>query len=55
MVGRGGAAEVDQAIRRLFTYAAWADKFDGQAHGVPIRGVALAMRERWVPSESSRG
>ncbi|RFP90917.1 aldehyde dehydrogenase family protein [Rhodobacteraceae bacterium 63075] len=40
-----GAREVDAAIRRLFTYAAWADKFDGQAHGVPIRGVALAMRE----------
>ena len=40
-----GAAEVEVAISRLFTYAAWADKFDGQAHNVPIRGVALAMRE----------
>ena len=36
---------MDTAIRRLFTYAAWADKYDGQAHGVPIRGVALAMKE----------
>ena len=43
--GDGGAVEVDVAISRLFTYAAWADKFDGQAHNVPIRGVALAMRE----------
>ena len=43
--GRSGAKEVDTAIRRLFTYAAWADKYDGQAHGVPIRGVALAMKE----------
>jgi aldehyde dehydrogenase (NAD+) len=43
--GKSGAKEVDASIRRLFTYAAWADKFDGQAHGVPIRGVALAMRE----------
>ena len=43
--GRGGAKEVEASVRRLFTYAAWADKFDGQAHGVPIRGVALAMRE----------
>ncbi len=42
---RTGAKEVDACIRRLFTYAAWADKFDGQAHGVPIRGIALAMRE----------
>jgi len=44
---RGPAAvnEVDRAIDRLFTYAAWADKFDGQARAVPIRGVALAMRE----------
>jgi aldehyde dehydrogenase (NAD+) len=42
---RGGADEVEGAIRSLFTYAAWADKYDGQAHGVPIRGVALAMKE----------
>jgi aldehyde dehydrogenase (NAD+) len=43
--GRSGAKEVEAAIKRLFTYAAWADKFDGQVHGVPIRGVALAMKE----------
>ena len=43
--GDSGAVEVDVAISRLFTYAAWADKFDEQAHNVPIRGVALAMRE----------
>lgn len=40
-----GRAEVEAAISRLFTYGAWADKYDGQAHGVPIRGVALAMKE----------
>ncbi|QBF33739.1 aldehyde dehydrogenase family protein [Thalassococcus sp. S3] len=43
--GRGGAKEVDLSVQRLFTYAAWADKYDGQVHGVPIRGVALAMKE----------
>jgi aldehyde dehydrogenase (NAD+) len=37
--------EVDAAIRRLFTYAAWCDKWDGAVHNVPIRGVALAMHE----------
>jgi aldehyde dehydrogenase (NAD+) len=37
--------EVDLSIDRLFMYAAWADKYDGAAHGVPIRGVALAMHE----------
>jgi aldehyde dehydrogenase (NAD+) len=42
---RGGAAEVEASIQRLFSAAAWADKYDGQAHGVPIRGVALAMKE----------
>lgn len=42
---KGGAAEVEASIQRLFTAAAWADKYDGQAHGVPIRGVALAMKE----------
>ncbi|KAJ03723.1 aldehyde dehydrogenase family protein [Sulfitobacter mediterraneus] len=43
--GKSGAKEVDATVRRLFTYAAWADKYDGQVHGVPIRGVALAMKE----------
>ncbi|MEL7179093.1 MAG: aldehyde dehydrogenase family protein [Pseudomonadota bacterium] len=43
--GRSGTDEVETAIRTFFTYAAWADKYDGQAHGVPIRGVALAMKE----------
>jgi aldehyde dehydrogenase (NAD+) len=45
MTGGDGTAEVDASVRRLFTYAAWADKYDGAVHGVPIRGVALAMRE----------
>ena len=43
--GRQGGKEVDAAIDRLFTYAAWADKYDGRVHGVPIRGVAIAMHE----------
>ncbi len=43
--GAKGMVEVEAAISRLFTYAAWADKYDGQVHGVPIRGVALAMNE----------
>ncbi|WP_413215091.1 aldehyde dehydrogenase family protein [Paraburkholderia kururiensis] len=38
-------AEVDAAVTRLFTYAAWADKFDGAVHTPPMRGVALAMHE----------
>ncbi|MAC78001.1 MAG: aldehyde dehydrogenase [Rhodobacteraceae bacterium] len=40
----GGAEEVEASIRRLFTYAAWADNYDGAARAVPIRGTALAMR-----------
>jgi aldehyde dehydrogenase (NAD+) len=42
---RDASREVDTSIRRLFTYAAWADKWDGAVHSVPIRGVALAMNE----------
>lgn len=42
---KGGKAEVEISIQRLFTAAAWADKYDGQVHNVPIRGVALAMKE----------
>jgi aldehyde dehydrogenase (NAD+) len=42
---RNATAEVEASISRLFTYAAWADKLDGAAKGVPIRGIALAMNE----------
>ena len=42
---RGGKAEVEASIDQLFTWAAWADKYDGRAKGVPIRGIALAMNE----------
>ncbi|WP_170562209.1 aldehyde dehydrogenase family protein [Ruegeria atlantica] len=42
---KDGAKEVEASIQRLFTAAAWADKYDGQVHGVPIRGVAIAMKE----------
>jgi aldehyde dehydrogenase (NAD+) len=46
MTGRDDAqTEVDQAISRLFTYAAWADKFDGLVHATPLRGVVLAIPE----------
>jgi len=37
--------EVEAAISRLFSYAAWADKFDGLAHAPPQRNVVLAMNE----------
>ncbi len=45
MTGASGTAEVDMAVQRLFTYAAWADKYDGAVKSVPIRGVAIAMNE----------
>jgi len=45
MGGDSGAQEVEDAIDILFSYAAWADKLEGRAKSVPIRGVALAMRE----------
>jgi len=38
-------AEVQQAVSRLFTYAAWADKFDGAVHTPPLRGAVLAVNE----------
>lgn len=48
MTGRdrdAGRQEVEATLSRLFTYAAWADKYDGAVHSVPMRGVALAMHE----------
>ncbi|PHS13832.1 MAG: aldehyde dehydrogenase [Kangiella sp.] len=37
--------EFDTSIEKLFTFAAWADKYDGSVHQPPIQGVALAMNE----------
>jgi aldehyde dehydrogenase (NAD+) len=37
--------EVETSISRLFSYGAWADKFEGNVHSPPMRGVALAMKE----------
>ena len=37
--------EVDAAIRRIFSYAAWADKWEGAVHHTPFRNVTLAMKE----------
>jgi aldehyde dehydrogenase (NAD+) len=39
--------EVNKSIERLFYYAGWADKYDGQIHSVPFRNITLAMREPW--------
>ena len=39
------AAEVQAAISRLFSYAAWADKYEGVVHRPPLRGAVLAMPE----------
>lgn len=40
---KNGAAEVEASVQRLFSYAAWADKFDGAVKPVPLRGTALAL------------
>ncbi len=39
------AAEVSASIERIFSYAAWADKFDGAVHNPPFRSIAIAMNE----------
>lgn len=38
-------AEVNIGIERIFSYAAWADKFDGAVHNPPFRNIAIAMHE----------
>ena len=37
--------EADLGIERIFSYAAWADKFDGAVHNPPFRNIAIAMNE----------
>ena len=45
-VGREQAqAEVRTGIERIFSYAAWADKYDGAVHNPPFRNIAIAMNE----------
>jgi aldehyde dehydrogenase (NAD+) len=39
------SAEVQQGIERVFSYAAWADKYDGAVHDPPFRNIALVMHE----------
>ncbi|GHO55222.1 aldehyde dehydrogenase family protein [Ktedonobacter robiniae] len=46
--GRGrkeALQEVHTTLSRLFSYAAWTDKFEGVIHRPPMRGVTLAMHE----------
>ena len=40
------AKEVQASIERIYSYAAWADKYDGQVHHTTQRNVTLAMPER---------
>jgi aldehyde dehydrogenase (NAD+) len=41
----GARGEVAASVRRLFHWAAWADKWDGRVHHTPYRNVTLAMPE----------
>lgn len=47
MTGRDGADQVRRSIERLFSYAAWADKYDGRVHSVnvPHRDLTIAIHE----------
>jgi aldehyde dehydrogenase (NAD+) len=47
MTGDAAAAarEVDATVARLFSYGAWADKFEGVVHNPPVRNVTIAMNE----------
>ena len=38
-------AEIEASVARLFSYAAWADKYEGVVHTPPMRGVVLALHE----------
>lgn len=45
LTGKDGVAEVEVAVARIFAAAAWADKFDGQVHGTPFRGITYTRNE----------
>jgi len=37
--------EVAASVERLFYWAAWADKYDGQVHQPPMHGITVALNE----------
>lgn len=39
------AREVAASVERLFYWAAWADKYDGQVHQPPMHGITVALNE----------
>ncbi|MCE9644954.1 MAG: aldehyde dehydrogenase family protein [Chloroflexi bacterium] len=48
MTGRtqkSAGAEVDASVERLFTYAAWADKYGGTVQETTLRGITVAVNE----------
>ena len=44
---REAREEVEAAVRRMFYYAGFADKYDGAVHATKTRFVTLAMNEPW--------
>ena len=43
--GEAAANEVEATIRRIFYYAAWADKFDGRVHATRSRHLTIGLHE----------
>ena len=37
--------ELDASLHALFTFAAWADKYDGTVHQPPLHGIVTALNE----------
>ena len=42
---RQAAREVSEGVQRLFSYAAWTDKYEGAVHSPPVRNISVAMNE----------
>jgi aldehyde dehydrogenase (NAD+) len=42
---KAARSEVDASVERLFTYAAWADKYGGSIQETTLRGITVAVNE----------
>ncbi|HEY5901592.1 MAG TPA: aldehyde dehydrogenase family protein, partial [Anaerolineales bacterium] len=42
---KAAQAEVDASVERLFSYAAWADKYGGTVQETTLRGITVAVNE----------
>jgi len=45
VTGKNGKDEVEDSVRRIFSYAGWCDKYEGTVHQAPVGQIVLGLPE----------